>query len=76
MLAEVQWKGYDILLVAVHTDNADVLTNQPCYGGPFTVYQIIMLYTLRNGKSGNSDILFSWTPKSLQMVTAAMKLRC
>ena len=26
------------------------------------------------GNSGNSDRLFSWAPKSLQMVTAAMKL--
>ena len=25
--------------------------------------------------NGNSDRLFSWTPKSLQMVTAAMKLK-
>ena len=29
----------------------------------------------RWGNSGNSDRLFSWAPKSLQMVTAAMKLR-
>ena len=27
------------------------------------------------GNSGNSDRLFSWTPKSLQMVPAAMKLK-
>ena len=27
----------------------------------------------RWGKSGNNDKLFSWIPKSLQMVTAAMK---
>ena len=26
-------------------------------------------------KSKNGDILFSWAPKSLQMVTAAMKLK-
>ena len=26
--------------------------------------------------SGNSERLFFWAPKSLQMVTAAMKLRC
>ena len=25
--------------------------------------------------NGNSDTLFSWTPKSLQMVTAAMNLK-
>ena len=30
----------------------------------------------RWGKSRNSNILFSWAQKSLQMVTAAMKLRC
>ena len=29
----------------------------------------------RWGKSGNSDRLFSWAPKSLQMVAAAMKLK-
>ena len=30
----------------------------------------------RWGNNGSSDRLFSWPPKSLQMVTAAMKLRC
>ena len=29
----------------------------------------------RWGNNGNSDGLFSWAPKSLQMVTAAMKLK-
>ena len=29
----------------------------------------------RWGNNGNSDIFFSWAPKSLQMVTAAMKLK-
>ena len=27
------------------------------------------------GKYGNSDGVFSWAPKSVQMVTAAMKLK-
>ena len=27
------------------------------------------------GNNGNSERLFSWAPKSLQMVTAAMKLK-
>ena len=27
------------------------------------------------GKNGNSDKLFSWAPKSLQIMTAAMKLK-
>ena len=29
----------------------------------------------RRGKSGSTDILFSWAPKSLQMVTLAMKFK-
>ena len=29
----------------------------------------------RWGKNGNSERLFFWAPKSLQMVTAAMKLK-
>ena len=29
----------------------------------------------KRGESGNSNILFSWASKSLQMVTAAMKLK-
>ena len=29
----------------------------------------------RWGNNGNSDTLFSWAPKSLQMETAAMKLK-
>ena len=31
--------------------------------------------TLMMGKIGNSDRLFSWASKSLQIVTAAMKLK-
>ena len=30
---------------------------------------------IRSGDNGNSDRLFSWAPKSLKMVTAAMKLK-
>ena len=29
----------------------------------------------RQGTNGNGDIFFSWAPKSLQTVTAAMKLK-
>ena len=36
--------------------------------GPITSWQI-------DGESGNSEILFSWTPKLLQVVTTAMKLK-
>ena len=35
---------------------------------PITSWQV-------DGETGNSDRLFSWAPKSLQMVTAAMKLK-
>ena len=35
---------------------------------PITSWQI-------DGKTMEAETLFSWTPKSLQMVTAAMKLR-
>ena len=35
---------------------------------PVTSWQI-------DGENRNSDRLFSWAPKSLQMVTAAMKLK-
>ena len=31
--------------------------------------------TYRWGNNGNHDRLFSWAPKSLQMVTEAMKLK-
>ena len=37
--------------------------------GPITSWQV------ERGKSGSSDRLFSWAPKSLQMVTAAVKLK-
>ena len=37
--------------------------------GPITTWQI------NGGNYGNSEKLFSWTPKSLQMVTTAMKLK-
>ena len=36
--------------------------------GPISSWQIM-------GNNGNSDRLVSWAPKSLQMVTAAMKLK-
>ena len=35
---------------------------------PITSWQI-------EGNNGNNEILFSWVPKSVQMVTAAMKLK-
>ena len=39
-------------------------------------YGPITSWNIDGGKSGNSErLLFSWAPKSLQMVTAAMKLK-
>ena len=35
----------------------------------------ITLLVNKQGNNGNSETLFSWAPKSLQMVTAAMKLK-
>ena len=37
--------------------------------------QKIKIMANRWGNNGNSEKLFSWAPKSLQMVTAAMKLK-
>ena len=42
-----------------------------CHPAYLTYVQI----SNRWGNNGNSDTLFSWAPKSLQMVTAAMKLK-
>ena len=35
----------------------------------------IISWEIDGGNNGNSERLFSWAPKSLQMVTAAMKLK-
>ena len=41
-----------------------------------TASRPITLWQIHGGNNGNSDrLLLSWTPKSLQMVTAAMKLK-
>ena len=55
-----EWKSW---LKAQHSENED--------------HGIWSHYFMANrwGNSGNSDRLFSWTPKSPQMVTAAMKLK-
>ena len=52
------------------------------YGGNRTYLDVgrrgletIMFLGNRWGNSGNSDRLFFWAPKSLQMATAAMKLK-
>ena len=47
----------------------NIHTTKIMASGPITSWQI-------DGENGNSErLLFSWAPKSLQMVTAAMKLK-
>jgi len=55
-----EWKSW---LKTQHSENKD--------HGIWSHY----FMTNRWGNNGNSDRLFSWAPKSLQMVTAAMKLK-
>ena len=38
-------------------------------------FDLITSWQIDGETNGNSDRLFSWAPKSLQMVTAAMKLK-
>ena len=38
-------------------------------------FSLITSWQIDGETNGNSDRLFSWAPKSLQMVTAAMKLK-
>ena len=38
-------------------------------------HPVPLLYGKQKGNNGNSDTLFSWAPKSLWMMTAAMKLK-
>ena len=40
-----------------------------------TMHPVPSLHDNRWGNSGNGETLFFWAPKSLQMVTAAMKLK-
>ena len=40
-----------------------------------SLYLVPSLHANRWGNNGNSDRLFSWAQKSLQMVTVAMKLK-
>ena len=42
--------------------------------GPGTTRESAVIYEL-DGGSENRERLFSWAPKSLQMVTAAMKVK-
>ena len=60
-MADLQeWKSW---LKTQHLKKKKIMAS-----GPITLGKI-------DGKIGNSDTLFSWVQKSLQMVTAAMKLK-
>ena len=39
------------------------------------IFSPITSWQIDGGNNGNSERLFFWAPKSLQMVTAAMKLK-
>ena len=62
-LMKVKEKSRKSWLKAQHSENKD--------------HGICSYYFMGNrwGNSGNSERLFSWAPKSLQIVTAAMKLK-
>ena len=60
MKVKEEWKSW---LKAQHSENKD-------HG-----IQSHHFMANRWGNNGNSETLFSWAPKSLQMVTAAMKLK-
>ena len=60
LLMKEEWKGW---LKTQHSENQD-------HG----IWSHLFMAN-RWGNNGNSDRLFSWAPKSLQMVTAALKLK-
>ena len=58
-------EGSEKVGLKLNTEKSEIMAY-----GPITSWDI------DGGKSGNSErLLFSWAPKSLQMVTAAMKLK-
>ena len=48
----------------IHLEKTKIMTS-----GSFTSLQV------DGGNNGNNDRLYSWAPKSLRMVTVAMKLK-
>ena len=48
--------------------NLNIQKTKIVVSGPITLWQI-------DGETMETETLFSWAPKSLQMVTAAMKLK-
>ena len=54
------------------SEKADLKLNIP----KLTSWHLVLsLHSSRWGNNGNNESLFSWAPKSLQMVTAAMKVK-
>ena len=71
-----KWRGTEILLMRVKEESektglklniwkTKIMASDPTH----------QFMADKRGESGNSNILFSWASKSLQMVTAAMKLK-
>ena len=74
LMAENKDKQKNLLMrVKEESEKAGLIFNiqktKIMVSGPITSWQY------GGGKNGNSDRLFSWAPKSLQTVTAAMKLK-
>ena len=63
LLMKVKVESEKVVLKAQHSENEDHGIRSHHFMGN------------RWGNSGNCQTLFSWAPKSLQMVTAAMKLK-
>ena len=73
--SEEELKSF-LIKVKVESEKADLKLNIQEYHGIQSHHfwhPVPSLMANRWGKNGNSDRLFSWAPKSLRMVTAAMK---
>ena len=55
-------------LIGIHVIKLNIQKTKVTASGPITSWQIA-------GETMETETLFSWAPKSLQMVTAAMKLK-
>ena len=75
--SEEELKSF-LIKVKVESEKADLKLNIQEYHGIQSHHfwhPVPSLMANRWGKNGNSDRLFSWAPKSLQMVTTAMTLK-
>ena len=62
------------LLMKVKVESEKVGLNQHSENGDHDIWFLHFIAN-RWGNNGNNDRLYSWAPKSLRMVTVAMKLK-